>query len=68
MKNRYPLHEELASLARMKPPIYKPLLQVMSMAMAKMFPCKSDETVLVKRYEVAGYDGVKIPVYVMEPR
>lgn len=68
MKNRYPLHEELASLARMKPPIYRPLLPLMSAVMAKMFPCKSDETVLVKRYEVAGYEGSMIPVYVMEPR
>jgi len=68
MKNRYPLHEELASLARMKPPIYRPLLPLMSAVMVKMFPCKSDETVLVKRYEVAGYEGSMIPVYVMEPR
>lgn len=68
MKKKYPLHKELASLAKMKPPVCKTLLPMMNMAISVMFPCRSDEKVLVNRYEIAGYEGSKIPVYVLEPR
>lgn len=68
MSNIYPLHEELESLSKMIPPIYKPLLPVMSAAMAKMFKCESDDNVIVNKYEIGGYNGTKISVYVIEPR
>lgn len=46
MKKKYPLHKELASLAKMKPPVCKTLLPMMNMAISVMFPCRSDEKVL----------------------
>ena len=68
MSKNYPLHKELDSLAKMKPPIYKPLLPIMNKAMASMFKCESDEKVVVNKYEIKGYEGAPIPVYVIEPR
>lgn len=68
MSKKYPLHKDLKSMAKMVPPIYKPLLPIMNAAMKSMYKCKSDETVIVNKYEIDGYEGAKIPVYVIEPR
>ncbi|MBE5874192.1 MAG: alpha/beta hydrolase [Lachnospiraceae bacterium] len=68
MSKKYPLHKDLKSLTKMVPPIYKPLLPVMNAAMKIMFQCRSDKMVIVNKYEIDGYEGGKIPVYVIEPR
>lgn len=62
------MHKELASLAKMKPPIYKPLLPLMNAAMKKMFLCESDEVVDVTSCEIEGYAGAKIIVHIIEPK
>lgn len=68
MHKSYPLHKDLQLIAKMTPPIYKPLLPMLSFTMTKMFQCKSDEKVIVNKYEIEGYEGAKLPVYVIEPR
>lgn len=68
MKSHYPIHKDLKSVSKITPPLYKPLLPVVSAGMKVMFPCKSDAKIAVKKYKVPGYEGVEIPVYVMEPK
>lgn len=63
---KYPLDQELKSLASQKPPANLKIYPIMNVIM-KIFKCKSDEKVNVTAHEISGYQGAKLTTLVIEP-
>lgn len=66
-KEKYRLAVEFEPLRHVKLPLIKPLT-IPVQAVMRMFPCMPTEEVRVKRIEIDGSDGNKIPTLVIEPR
>lgn len=64
---KYKIDKELRTVSWLKIPVTTKLLPFMNLGM-KLFTCKSDARVNVKKEEIAGYQNQKIPVYVIEPK
>lgn len=64
---KYQLVSELNGIKKWKIPATTKLLPMMNFFM-KIFTCKSDTQVNVKKYEISGYQNGKISVHVIEPK
>lgn len=63
----YQLDEELKSLEKFKIPANLRMLPMMN-AISQQYKCESDEQVIVKEYNIPGYEGAQLSTLVIEPR
>lgn len=68
MGSKYPIHDELKTIAKVKSPRNRHILPMINQVMKAMFRCESDETVTVTPHMIAGYQNSMIPVSVIEPK
>lgn len=64
---KYEIDSELAKLAKQKAPSNIHLYPIVNMVM-KLSACTSDDKVTVKKYITPGYEGGKLPAFVIEPK